>query len=181
MFDVSYKLTDFFFDKKEVQDRLSVAERKAMSKIGTYIRRAARSSIRKRKAASDPGSPPSAHSSDKVASIRNILFAYSPAEHSVIVGPVKLNQVTMDWIAWSRTTVPKLLEFGGVQTIFEERWKSTATKEYNWWRRDFRRKISDRKEYRSRRAVYQPRPFMGPALEQERKSAKLIQAWRELL
>ncbi len=150
-----------------------------MSKIGAYIRNSARQSIRRRKSVSQPGSTPSAHSSDKIASLKNILFAFEPSNHVVVVGPAKLNQVNL--MAGRRNvTVPSLHEFGGTVYIQEERWKS---KDGNtkWWRRDLRRSASENKEYRSREARYPARPFMAPALQREIRNSKLIQAWRDIL
>lgn len=177
MFEVDYKITDFFFDRLAVQDKLAAKELRAMSRIGAFIMRGARQSIERRKAVSAAGSPPSAHSTDKVASLKNILFGYEPSAHSVIVGPVKLNMQTQDWINFGSITVPQLMEFGGVAVIKEERWKGST----KWFRRDLRRKGSENKEYRQRRAIYRPRPFMAPALERERRNYKLIEAWKEIL
>lgn len=184
MFDVTYKLTDFFFDKKAIVDKLSSGERRAMVKIGSHIRRAARSAIRKRKRSSLPGSPPSSHTSSKVATLRNILFGYEPSKHTVVVGPVLLSRLSRRrafylpkpgvrgrdaqgrftlksdggvWIANfepSRTS-PALMEFGGTARATLDGTSSVLR--------------------------YAARPFMGPALEQERKSGKLIDAWRNLL
>ncbi len=180
MFQLTLKESKrFFFDQRSIENRIHKREHRAMSKIGAHIRRSARSSMRRRKAVSAPGSPPSAHSTDNVASLKNILFAYEPENHGVVVGPVRLNQVNLSEGRKS-VTVPAIHEFGGTIYIQEERWK---TKDGNakWWRRDLRRNASANKEYRSRAATYPARPFMHPALVRERSSNKLIDAWREIL
>lgn len=181
MFDVDYRLTDFFFDRETVEKRLADGERRAMSKIGAFVRTSARTSIRKRKKVSLPGQPPNAHTSEKVVTLKNILFGYDPKAHSVVIGPVKLNSRASDWIDSGSTATPGLIERGGVATLQEERWKSKDGKQYKWRRRDMRRAASENKEYRSRRATFRARPFMAPALERERSNGKLISAWKEIL
>ena len=180
MFQLTLKESKrFFFSAQAIEARINKREHRAMSKIGAHIRVAARQSIRRRKSISSPGSPPSAHSSDKVASLKNILFAYEPDNHGVVVGPVRLNQVNLS-AGRKSVTVPAIHEYGGTVHIQEERWKSSKG-DTKWWRRDLRRNASASKEYRVRAATYPARPFMGPALVKERSSSKLIEAWREVL
>jgi hypothetical protein len=62
-------MKDFFFDRQSVIDRMTKANRRALSKVGAFIRRRARSSLRRRKRRSQPGSPPSVHSRDSVAAV----------------------------------------------------------------------------------------------------------------
>src|SRR5690242_12299768 len=90
---VTMHLRDLFFDRKAVVDATTVAERKALSRIGAFVRRRARSSLRRRKRVSRPGEPPSVHSKDDTANLKNILFAYEPSHRRVVIGPVGLNQV----------------------------------------------------------------------------------------
>ncbi len=180
MFEVTYKLTDFFFDRAEVQNRLAKRERRAMSKIGAFVRTSARTSLKRRKAVSPAGSPPSVHSKDKVATLKNILFGYDPTKHSVVVGAVGLNQVNREASIQASRPVPAIMEFGGTVAIQEERWKRIGGSE-RWYRRDLRRLPSESKLYRVRIATYEPRPFMAPALERERKNDKLLEAWKDLL
>lgn len=80
----SIKMKALFFDRDRVLKAADRMTRKALSKGGAFIRRRARSSIRKRKGVSNPGSPPSSHT----GRLRNaILFAYDPARKSVVIGP----------------------------------------------------------------------------------------------
>lgn len=77
-----------FFDQKKVLDGMDRATAKSLSRFGAFVRTRSRSSIRKRKATSAPGSPPSSH----VGTLRNsIYFSYDPARRSVVIGPVPFN------------------------------------------------------------------------------------------
>jgi hypothetical protein len=90
----------FFFDRKLVMDKMGEATRRALSKAGAFIRTRARTSIRKRKKISKPGSPPSSH----VGTLKKLLFfGYDPSAKSVVVGPA----------AFGKAEAPSLLEFGG--------------------------------------------------------------------
>jgi len=91
-----------FFDSKKVIDATTRAERKVLSRFGAYVRRSARSSIRKRKRASAPGQPPSSHTG---LLKRFIFFAYDPGRKSVVIGPARLNQKVGN--------APHALEHGG--------------------------------------------------------------------
>ena len=77
-----------FFDKATVIGAVDKATRQVLSKFGAFVRQAARSSIRKRKGVSSPGSPPSSHTGELK---RFIWFAYEPGEQNVVVGPIKLS------------------------------------------------------------------------------------------
>jgi hypothetical protein len=125
-----------------------------LSKIGAFVRQRARSSLRRRKKASKPGSPPSVHSSDSFATLKNILFAYDADTKSVVVGPVALR-------GGHGVAVPGLHEFGG----------STRVNEYQLsgglWTR-VRLKRATIKATRTVPATYPSRPYMGPAEKAER-------------
>ena len=73
-----------FFDREEVNRLVDRQERKALSRFGAFVRTRARSSIRKRKAISPPGSPPSDHGG---ALKRLLFFAYDKESRSVVIGP----------------------------------------------------------------------------------------------
>lgn len=164
--EIEFKQTKAFFDRPAVIRAIGRAEAAYLSKAGAFVQRRARSSIRRRKKASAPGQPPSAHSK-RNPSLKTILFAYESNRESVIVGPVKLNQV--EFAIQGTTSVPSRLEFGGAATIREERYLNS--KSGTWYRRDGRRADDPRnKEYRTRRATYAKRPFMKPALAAEAKN-----------
>ncbi len=91
----------------------------------------------------------------------------------MIVGPVKLNQVNVRFDG-SSDPVPKILEFGGPVIIHEERKKGDT----KWFRRDLRMTQSPDKDYRTRVANYEARPFMKKALEIEINAGTLRNVWR---
>jgi hypothetical protein len=73
-----------FFDRDKVKRAVDAGTRKVLSKFGAFVRQRAKTSIRKRKGTSPPGSPPYSH----VGLLRRfILFAYNPQRKSVVIGP----------------------------------------------------------------------------------------------
>jgi hypothetical protein len=142
---VQFKAKKFFFDRKLVQDLLGKKSAKALGKAGSFVQRRSRSSLRRRKKTSSPGQPPSVHSNDSVATLKNIWFALDPGSLSVVVGPLKLNQGGES----SAGTIPALHEFGGRLAIKDSRGRRKRT------------------QGQVRIANYPARPFMQPALEKE--------------
>lgn len=167
---ISATMQQFFFDREKVIARIGKINARRLSRAGAYIRTTAKQKVlRRRNRVSLPGQPPSVHSQDSTATLKNIQFAMNPVDESVIVGPVKLN--TRERSAGGElTTVPERLEKGGIGIIEEERWLGSTV----WRRRDQRRNSSDKKTYRKRRAVYRPRPFMSVALSMEAKKGTII-------
>ncbi len=97
-----------FFDRKAVTSRVDRATRKVLSRFGAFVRTGARHSIRKRKATSAPGEPPSSHT----GLLRKfIFFGYDRDRRSVVIGPQRLNQKVGD--------APHALEYGGTSTVVE--------------------------------------------------------------
>lgn len=140
-------MKDYFFDRQAVIDAIGKGAAKALSKAGAFVRRAARSSIRKRKKPSAPGQPPSSHT----GLLKNfIFFAYDPKTRTVVVGPEKLNR---------GTGAPELLEFGG----------STVTDR----KTHIRVKGGKRPKYvtipKGTRVTIRARPYMAPAAKAARK------------
>jgi len=90
-----------FFDSPRVQGAMDAATRRALSKAGAFIRTRAKSSIRKRKAVSRPGKPPSSHTGHLK---RRIFFAADPVAESVVIGPTPYRE----------GEAPSVLEFGEV-------------------------------------------------------------------
>lgn len=97
------RLKELFFDKAAVVRNVDATTRRVLSRFGAFVRRTARSSIRKRKRVSDPGSPPSSHTG---LLKRFIWFGYDPGRDSVVIGPARLSQA-------GRGKAPALLEHGG--------------------------------------------------------------------
>lgn len=94
-----------FFDRQRVFDATTRAERRVLSRFGAFVRQRARTSIRRRALPSPPGQPPSSH----VGLLRrHLYFAWDGTQHSVVIGPVHLNQRQGD--------APRLLEDGGTVT-----------------------------------------------------------------
>lgn len=151
MASVGFDKKQFFFDRQIVIDAVGKATAKNLSKAGSYIRTSARSSLRRRKSTSPPGEPPSVHTKDRVATLKNIWFVFEPANRSVVVGPLKLNGSRLE--GSNRKTVPALLELGGAAVVTSRKLK--------------------------RRAKYAPRPFMGPAMERE--LPKFVGLWANLV
>ena len=115
MIDMRFK--QFFFDAKTVTSRVDSATRKVLSKFGAFVRRTAKSSIRKRKKPAPPGQPPSSHTG---LIKKFIFFGYEPANQNVVIGPVRLSQK-------GRGEAPHLLEYGGTGTV-ERRGKRKRAK-----------------------------------------------------
>jgi len=114
---IRFEITKLFFDKKAVRDKVDAGTRRVLSKFGAFVRRTARSSIRKRKKTSQPGSPPSSHTG---LLKKFIFFGYEPAKRSVVIGPVRLTQK-------GRGEAPSLLEYGGTTKV-EHRGKRKRAK-----------------------------------------------------
>ena len=172
---VDYRLKDWFFDRRNLEFSLARAEIRAMSKVGAFVRKRARSSLRRRRKPSEPGQPPSVHSTDDVATLKNILFGYDPHIHGVVVGPVKLHaKQGLNGVMLSGT-VPNLHEFGGTAGLRE--WYSPTFKQWipGAWRS--KRRAAEFQQ-RVRRARYAPRPTMGPALAAEVQAGTIPASWR---
>lgn len=113
------RMKSLFFTSKAVTSRVDAATRKVLSKFGAFVRRTARSSIKKApfsnrkergrartdfsRKASLPGNPPYSHTG---LLKKFIWFGYEPNEHSVVIGPAKL--------MGKKESIPEVLEYGGV-------------------------------------------------------------------
>lgn len=104
MFDARVKA--LFFDRLAVMSAVDRAARRVLSKFGAFVRTAARSSIRARKAPSAPGQPPSSHTGKLK---RGIFFAYEPEKKNVVIGPARFASGPGD--------APAALEHGGTSTL----------------------------------------------------------------
>ena len=114
---IGFKITRLFFDKKAVRDKVDAGTRRVLSKFGAFVRRSAKSSIRKRKKAAPPGQPPSSHTG---LLKKFIFFGYDAARQSVVIGPTRLNQK-------GRGEAPPLLEYGGKATLVRRGKKKRVT------------------------------------------------------
>lgn len=135
-------MSKMFFDRQLVIDAIGRVRAAALAKMGAFVRRSAKSSIRKRKRISDPGSPPSSHT-DLLKQF--IFFGYDTTAASVVIGPEKLNQQT-DYSP-DRGTIPAALELGGTVVVRT------------------RNRRRDRNLVVKRVVKIKARPYMRPALE----------------
>ena len=99
MIGITTKAT--FFDRKAVTGAVDRTTRRVLSKFGAFVRTGARSSIRKRRAVSAAGQPPSSHAG---LLKKLIYFGYEPTRKSVVIGPTPLH---------GTAKAPPLLEEGG--------------------------------------------------------------------
>ena len=105
---IGYRLSQaksLFFDRAKVTSAVDRATRRVLSKFGAFVRKRAKTSIRKRKRVSAPGQPPSSHTG---LLKRHIYFLFSPERRSVVIGPTLLES--------KQTDAPYLLEHGDTVT-----------------------------------------------------------------
>jgi len=149
-----------FFDRQAVIDAVGAAEAKVFAKGGAFVRRRARSSLRRSSRTSRPGEPPKG----KTGKLRDyVFFSFDPARRTVLVGPARI--VTRNNGRDGRPvagTEPEVLETGGQVTLLE------VLKGGKWLRptRRDRTQLS-RLPTRYRKVDIAARPFMRPALEAE--------------
>jgi phage gpG-like protein len=101
------KITHLFFDSPKVIRSVDKSTRRVLSRFGAFVRRTAKQSIRKRKKASTPGSPPSSHTG---LLKRFIFFGFDTQKRSVVIGPTRLTEN-------NRGQAPSILEYGGRTTV----------------------------------------------------------------
>ena len=128
-----------FFDTAKVRRAVSDGTRKVLSKFGAFVMTAARHSIRKRKAVSQPGRPPSSH----VGTLKRLIFfGYEPGKKSVVIGPTPFAA------KGGTAVVPELLE--------QDHAAGTT------------RRIRGTRRGKVVVMTYRARPYMGPAFESEK-------------
>lgn len=162
---VNWKVRGFhknqFFDRKLVENQLRRDEHRKLWKIGRFLRTRSRAMLRRRKRVSKPGQSPSVRASSRqFATLKNILYYYDADTRSVIIGPRFVNGTRP--VNSNAVSVPQLLELGGHQQI--EEYISPDDGEWSVGVTPGRRRAF---ETRKRVARYEPRPFMGPALDKE--------------
>lgn len=155
------RIKSLFFNSKAVLSKVDGATRRVLSKFGAFVRTTAKQSIRKRKAISRPGNPPSSH----VGTLKRLIFfGYDPSQRSVVIGPAP----------FGKGKAPALLEYGGHERA------ATMMVAYG----EIGRSATGQFTTRSRREIpagtlmrIAPRPFMGPAFEKEKP--KLPAMWAD--
>lgn len=171
-FRVTFEMQKFFYDRQVVKKAIDRQQRRAISRSLAFVRRRARSLLRRRKRVSSAGSPPSVHSDP---GLKTILFAYDMRTKGGIVGPVKLNQVNMT--SSGSMPVSGIMELGGSVQIHEAQ-SNTDGKFYRLSRRT-RTKPGQKKRVRT--VKYPARPFMGPALEMESEAGNILSPWANVV
>ena len=150
-----------FFDSDFVKSKVDKATRDVLSKIGSFIWKRAKSSMKPpgksaKTQISKPGKPPRYHTrllKDK------IFFSYEERTRSVVIGPIALNL--------KESGIPALLEEGGTVTR-RKRKRAFKTRKG--------KRVFELQKAESVAFSYAARPYMGPAKEKE--LPKLPAMWR---
>lgn len=192
---VMVSMKEFFFDRDAVRSKLTKKRHSALLNAGSFTRKVARNSLRRRKAPSQPGQPPHVHTRSSEVTLKNVQFSFDLNTEETIVGPVGLvDHITGDG------AIPGILErgamishenarrrkrkigFSGEVAIDEKRKGTASTKEVVDYRGKKRRVTYTRLKTDAQVAradaineeLYGPetitgeikaRPFMGPAIE----------------
>lgn len=182
---LSMSAKDMFFDRQAVIDRIGRDNAKRLSKAGSFIRRRARSSLKRRKTVSMPGQPPHVYSRHQFATLKNILFALDRDWESVVIGPVRFGKSQPK--NSDRSTVPQLMELGGRAQVTLSKVREAkdqildASGRYRETNGRFSTDVGgwvhgkrhNAIETRDVQAKYRKRPFMGPALEAEARAGTI--------
>lgn len=170
---VTLSIKSMYFDRPAVQKMIGKKRAKSLSRMGAFIRQAARTAVlRRRKKTAAPGSPPSVHSRDNFATFRNVLFGLAEDGMSVVVGPVAFRDGA-SYGAVDTTPAPSLHEHGRSVSVTQRRRKNVPTAT---WRRTWSRPDHALYDYRIAEVRYPERKFMGPALLLAVKTGKFKKA-----
>jgi hypothetical protein len=149
------KVKGLYFDRPAVTNAVDKATRQVLSKFGAFVRRRARTSMRKKKGNSPPGSPPYV----QTGLLKQFLFfAFDPDKKSVVIGPALLNGTKQKGTA-------ERLEYGG--TLAGNGRVAYITNQVG---RDQAGRFTSGGVTRvelNGTLTYRPRPFMRPALAAE--------------
>lgn len=111
-FVLDVSMRERFFDRAKVVKWIENKERRALSRMGAFIRQRARTDVLRRgKRSAANGEPPRVHSNDSHATLKNIIFALGSDGQSVAVGVVGIPSLRL--VGSTARTVPELLEEGG--------------------------------------------------------------------
>lgn len=174
--DINTK-TRVFLDRKAFTERVGKASAQAMYRAGYVVRNYARNSMKMRKGASAPGSPPHAHSKKRGKAgekstgrgplLKKFLFSeYDLTTSSMVVGSTLL--------PGSKFRVPRLQEFGG-HTVRKTKIIVPSTRKpstpaqreaYNLAIRAGKRQapVKAKVQYKLEHVVLPARPYMRPTL-----------------
>ncbi len=166
------EMKKLFFDRPGMIKHKDRATTRFLVKAGAFVRRSARSAIRKSKKSSAPGQPPR----DKTKRLKgSILFGLDTVRGrpSVLIGPTKLDSKNKN-VRAVRNPISEILEKGGEVEVHEEQHRDGT-----WHQIRERRMplfLSANMQTRWRRVTVQARPYMLPALRSNQ--AKFPGLWR---
>lgn len=159
------KLKRISFYEKSVKNHFKYKNVTFLGRLGSYTRKVAQRSIRKRDRASEPGQPPSSHTGILK---KLIVFSVDKPNEDVYIGPLKTHQVFFNKHRQPvRGTIPAILEHGGQITILEQFIFG------DWERVDLRRRKRST-EKRLRTINIAARPYMRPAFTLAQRNIKQL-------
>lgn len=180
---------DAFFDREAVREAVGAVEAFNLSKGGSFVRQTARRSMRRRKKASAPGTPPSSHTAEQQVAAGSkrgrgpllkdrLFYQFDSSTRSVVVGP--------ELLGGSKTEAAETEEFGKTKTrtvkVYRRRQPSerkprTAAQSAAFQRLKREGRLRDNVRRESRQFKYPARPFMRPALEKE--MPRILGVWKD--
>lgn len=104
---IGFKVRGFKLNTGLIISRKDRATQRVLSRFGSFVRRAAKQSIRRSKKPSQPGKPPRSHTGFLK---KLIIFNYDARRRAVVVGPIRLGNA-------KGIDVPRVLEEGGIGII----------------------------------------------------------------
>jgi len=99
------EIKKLFFDKTPITKEMDRKTLRTLAKFGAFQRKTAQQSMRTKKGASPPGSPPHAHGNKYLRKF--YFFVVDKKQKNVVAGPVRLSK-------YSNIHLPKVLEGGGI-------------------------------------------------------------------
>ena len=173
-FDVTANIKRIVLETQKIQRAVDSETKKPIIKSLAFLRRRMRSQLRRRKRASRPGQPASVHSTDPVATLKRIFFAYDDRTKSGIVGPVKLSTVAN---RRNGEPLPGLLEVGGTVHIPEGAF--TVAQD-----RGSRGRFTEKRLVRAKKAKrlrISARPNAAIALSKANEAGEIISPWSNVV
>src|SRR4051794_31500440 len=114
------KVKTQFFTKNVINSSDRMLDR-GLSKLGAFIRRTIQFSMKSKKGASPPGTPPYSHGNKYLK--KYVFFIYDKKLKAMIVGPAKLQRT-------ASFDVPRIHEKGEIRSINSRREHKTIVKRY---------------------------------------------------
>lgn len=154
-----------FFDRQAIITRLNRAQHRVWNRVGALTRKIAKGSIRQIGKKGKPSVSPNPPKSVTGILKKFLFYGYDAFSQTVVIGPVKLNQLSFDGYGKpSAGTIPQVLEEGGRITIIEVQNPRTM----KWQRKDHRYRRTmhgGQAAWLTRKRVVgiAERPYMGPA------------------